>query len=87
MMLTDQKLRCQERWRTLCFDSFHLRFLKSLPHSTQGTSKENHTLNLRFIFKDVEILPGFTLDCFLFSNSSIKEKLIMLIINQSGNDA
>lgn len=52
-----------------------------------GTSKENQTLNLHFIFKDVEILPGFTLDCFLFSNSSIKGKLIMLIINQSGNDA
>lgn len=73
MMLTARKLRCQERWRTLRFDSFHLRFLKYLPRPTQGTSKENQTLNLHCVFKDVEILPGFTLDCFLFSNSSIRE--------------
>lgn len=57
----------------LRFDSFDLRFLKYLPRSTQRTSKENQTLNLHFVFKDVEILPGFTLDCFLFSNSSIRE--------------
>lgn len=87
MLVADWQLRCQERWRTIRFNSFHLWFLESLPYSTQGTSKENLTLNLHFVFKDIQISPGVTLGCFPFSNSSIKGKLIILIVSQSGNDA